>query len=461
MRAHGTARGGYSGASATGGRRDDPPARHPLPTDSVTSPAVLGRHPAGPGPAPARPPGRARDCGHTTHRRTPRHDRRAPGTERPHPYVVSCVGGRRAGGTDGRRAGCADGKIHAISRWMTAAAAILLAWNSSRVRAGVPGRGTQTPAGDADVPIAQTAVRRPRRAAPPPRYRRWHRRRAGWSRPTRWRAAATTEPGRLRIIGAVLAAAGRGVRRGDRLADHRPRGRRRRRAAPQPAAERRRRGHLPLAGRRRHHRRRRLPGGRPGAARGRASGTRRTSTTAAELIAEAAANTEGSARPAAEIIAELNQLLPEYTGLVERPRGQQPAGPAAGRRLSAVRERADAQAELLPDAPSSCTRPRPRGSARDYADAKRCPGPPWALGVARAGRPGAGRSAATTGAPTGCSTTGCWRPRPPPRWCCCGWSSGTPSPAPSSTTPTSTARGRCGCSTTRGSPRCRPAATRT
>ena len=120
--------------------------------------------------------------------------------------------------------------------------------------------------------------------------------------------------------------------------------------------------------------------------------------------------------------------LPRYTGPGRDGAGQQPAGTAAGRRLSAVRQRADAHRTPARrhgalydggDRPAGRRLRAGRGAGR---------GRRWRRARSRSAR-WCGRSAATTGAPTGCSTAACWRPRRPASWCWSGWRRATPWPA--------------------------------
>ena len=264
-------------------------------------------------------------------------------------------------------------------------------------------------------PNVRTAPSRRRRRRPHsrPAPAAAARRRGAWAEgKERLRAAATTEPGRLQIIGAVLAAAGRGVRRGDRLADRRPGVRRRRRGEPQPAAERGRRGHLPLAGRRRHGRLQRLPGGRRRSPRESASGTRRTSTTASRLLVKAAANTGRLERVRPRRSPRSTSSCPRYTGLVERARANNRQGlPLGGAYLRYANEQMTQRAAARRRA--SCTTAETARLGEDDDDARVWP--LVALGARRRSRwpPWSGRSAATTGVRTGCSTTVCSPPRPP------------------------------------------------
>lgn len=138
-------------------------------------------------------------------------------------------------------------------------------------------------------------------------------------------------------------------------------------------------------------------------------------TAATKLVTAAAAADPGS--PAAATIAGLNRLLPQYEGLIERARANNRLGyPVGGAYLRAAN--AMMQDRMLPAAQDLYTKENQRLRA-DYADATPTRGSrsPWAS--PRWPR-WPGPSGATTGAPTGCST-GAWsRRRRPRRRCCCG-----------------------------------------
>ena len=130
---------------------------------------------------------------------------------------------------------------------------------------------------------------------------------------------------------------------------------------------------------------------------------------ASGLLASAAANSKGSPSAQREI-AELNRGLPEYTGLVESARANNRQGlPLGGAYLRYANEQM--RGELLPAAErstrrsptSSTTTTRTRPSGRG---SRSRPEPP------RSGR-WCGRSDATTAVRTGCSTSGCWARRRP------------------------------------------------
>ncbi|MFE5602389.1 hypothetical protein ACFQ8O_24765 [Streptomyces coelicoflavus] len=99
---------------------------------------------------------------------------------------------------------------------------------------------------------------------------------------------------------------------------------------------------------------------------------------AAEGLVTAAANSEPTS-PAAKTIAELNRLLPEYKGLVERARTYNRQGfPVGGAYLRYANEKM--QKEMLPAAEDLYTKENQRLSA-DYGDAKPYPWAAIALGV--------------------------------------------------------------------------------
>ena len=131
--------------------------------------------------------------------------------------------------------------------------------------------------------------------------------------------------------------AGGGVRSGDRVRDLRPGVRGRRRGEPQPAAERRRRAIY-----------RSLADADTAAASGFLAGAQEPArrreryekdiTHASKLLIKAASNTGGSSESGRQI-ATLNEELPRYTGLIERPapttgRACRSAAPICGTRTS-------------------------------------------------------------------------------------------------------------------------------
>lgn len=158
-------------------------------------------------------------------------------------------------------------------------------------------------------------------------------------------------------------------------------------------------------------------------------------TAAAGLVTAAGSSDPGS--PAAATITRLNRLLPEYKGLVERARTYNRQGfPVGGAYLRYANEKM--QQQMLPAAEDLYTKENERLAA-DYADATPTRGRRSRSALWRWPR-WAGPSTGTTGAPTASSTTAWSRPPRRPRWCCCGWSSATASPARTSTT-----RARTGC----------------
>ena len=196
------------------------------------------------------------------------------------------------------------------------------------------------------------------------------RRRTAWAEGMdRLRAAATTEPGRLRIIGAVLAAlvVVFGAVTAWQVSDRADGGRRRRR--PQPAAQRGRRAASTA--------RSPTPTPRPRAASWPAASEPRAvreryerdiATASALLVKAAAATTaDGSGRHAQ--MRTLNERLPVYTGLVEAARANNRQGlPLGGAYLRYANEQM--RSELLPAATRAVRRGDRTGSAADYDDAE-------------------------------------------------------------------------------------------
>ncbi|WP_369246654.1 hypothetical protein [Streptomyces sp. R41] len=100
-------------------------------------------------------------------------------------------------------------------------------------------------------------------------------------------------------------------------------------------------------------------------------------TAAAKLITAANSSEPGS--PSAETISELNKLLPEYKGLIERARANNRQGyPLGGAYLRYANEKM--QQQMLPKAKHLYERENQRLSA-DYADAKPYPWAAIGLGV--------------------------------------------------------------------------------
>ncbi|MGC0377242.1 hypothetical protein [Streptomyces sp. SAI-229] len=193
----------------------------------------------------------------------------------------------------------------------------------------------------------------------------------------RLRRAATTEPGRLRIIGALLAAlvvafgsvtawqmTDRAAAADDVLTSSQP--------LSSDAAD----IYRSLADANTAASSGFLAGGQETAAsRDRyESGIR----TAAAKLVNAAANSEPGS-PSARTVTELNRLLPEYKGLVERARTYNRQGfPVGGAYLRYANEKM--QKEMLPAAEDLYTKENQR-LRDDYADATPYPWPAIALGV--------------------------------------------------------------------------------
>ncbi|MER5991119.1 hypothetical protein [Streptomyces viridosporus] len=213
----------------------------------------------------------------------------------------------------------------------------------------------------------------PRPAPPPPEPRRT----AFAEGADRLRRAATTEPGRLRIIGAVLAAlvlafgAVTAWQTTDRAA-----------AADavltssQPLTSDAADIYRSLADANTAASSGFLTGGQETAA-SRDRYERGIRTAAAKLVGAAANSEPGS--PSAQAIARLNRLLPEYKGLVERARTYNRQGfPVGGAYLRYANEKM--QKEMLPAAEDLYKKENQRLSA-DYADATPYPWAAIALGL--------------------------------------------------------------------------------
>ncbi|MFH9014044.1 hypothetical protein ACH4C6_22020 [Streptomyces sp. NPDC017943] len=193
----------------------------------------------------------------------------------------------------------------------------------------------------------------------------------------RLRAAATTEPGRLRIIGALLAAlvvafgavsawqmTGRAAAADDVLTSSQP--------LSSDAAD----IYRSLADANTAASSGFLAGGQESAA-SRDRYEKDIRTAAEKLVNAAAASEPGS--PSARTIAELNRLLPEYKGLVERARTYNRQGfPVGGAYLRYANEKM--QQRMLPAAEDLYTKENQRLRA-DYADATPYPWAAIALGV--------------------------------------------------------------------------------
>jgi hypothetical protein len=230
---------------------------------------------------------------------------------------------------------------------------------------------THTPTGHAAPPAPPTGDGTP--APPPPTPRT-----AFAEGLDTLRAAAATEPGRLRIIGAVLAAlvlafgavtawqmTDRSAAADDVLHKSQP--------LSSAAAD----IYRSLADANTAASSGFLAGGQEPKAT-RELYERDIRTAAAGLIT--AANSSDAGTPAAETIARLNRLLPEYKGLVERARTYNRQGfPVGGAYLRYANEKM--QKEMLPAAEDLYTRENQRLDA-DYADARPYPWAAIALGVA-------------------------------------------------------------------------------
>ncbi|GGX10200.1 hypothetical protein GCM10010297_34730 [Streptomyces malachitofuscus] len=193
----------------------------------------------------------------------------------------------------------------------------------------------------------------------------------------RLRKAATTEPGRLRIIGAVLAAlvvafgavtawqmTDRAAAADDVLTSSQP--------LTSDAAD----IYRSLADANTTASSGFLAGGQETEA-SRERYEKDIRTAAAKLVNAAANSDPGS--PSAETIAKLNRLLPEYKGLVERARTYNRQGyPVGGAYLRYANEKM--QEEMLPAAEDLYTKENQRLRS-DYADATSYPWPAIALGV--------------------------------------------------------------------------------
>jgi hypothetical protein len=214
----------------------------------------------------------------------------------------------------------------------------------------------------------------PAPAPPPPEARRT----AFAEGADRLRRAATTEPGRLRVIGALLAVlvvafgavtawqmTDRATAADDVLTSSQP--------LSSDAAD----IYRSLADANTAASSGFLAGGQETAAsRDRYENDIRTA--AAKLVNAAANSDPGS--PSAETITELNRLLPEYKGLVERARTYNRQGfPVGGAYLRYANEKM--QKEMLPAAEDLYTKENQR-LRDDYADATPYPWPAIALGVA-------------------------------------------------------------------------------
>ncbi|MDN0196888.1 hypothetical protein [Streptomyces sp. S.PNR 29] len=193
----------------------------------------------------------------------------------------------------------------------------------------------------------------------------------------RLRAAATTEPGRLRIIGALLAllVVAFGAVTAWQMTD--------RAAAADDVIN----SSQPLSSDAAAIYRS-LADANTAATSGYLAGQQETPTnrrryaedihTAADKLVTAAANSEPGS-PSADLIAQINKLLPEYEGLVETARANNRQGyPVGGAYLRAANEMM--QQQMLPKA-ENLYQTENRRLRSDYADAKSFPWPALALGV--------------------------------------------------------------------------------
>ncbi|MFD7813771.1 hypothetical protein ACFV6E_12600 [Streptomyces sp. NPDC059785] len=216
----------------------------------------------------------------------------------------------------------------------------------------------------------------PSRRAPAPA------RRTAWAEGTdRVRAAATTEPGRLRIMGALLAllVVAFGALASWQMAD--------RSAAADDVLN----NSQPLSSDAADIYRS-LADANTAASSGFLAGSRETSATrdryekdirtAAAKLVKAAANAEPDS-PSTRTIAELNKLLPEYKGLIERARANNRQGyPLGGAYLRYANDKM--QQRMLPAAKDLYTKENQRLRA-DYADATPYPWAAIGLGVVAVG----------------------------------------------------------------------------
>ncbi|THC48153.1 hypothetical protein E7X58_25080 [Streptomyces sp. A1499] len=250
-------------------------------------------------------------------------------------------------------------------------------------QAGVPGPSAPTPpaAPPQPPPGVPPARRSPaaQAAAQPAATQPAARRRTAWAEGTdRLRAAATTEPGRLRIIGAVLAALviAFGAVTTWQMTD--------RSAAAhdvlyrsQPLSDDAAAIYRSLADANTAASSGFLAGGQePAAVRDRYE---RDIERASEKLAKAASNA-GSTSSSAAAVGKLNELLPEYTGLIERARANNRQGlPLGGAYLRYANDKM--QTQMLPAAEKLYKAENARLSS-DYAKAEPYPWFAIALGVA-------------------------------------------------------------------------------
>ncbi|MFF8530698.1 hypothetical protein ACF07B_01670 [Streptomyces sp. NPDC015532] len=255
--------------------------------------------------------------------------------------------------------------------------------------AAPPGQGTPTmpavPAQSGSLPppggspVPQGGFGAPRSAPPAPGAAP---RRTAWAEGVdRLRAAATTEPGLLRIIGAVLAllVVAFGAVTAWQMTER------------SAAADNVLHSSQPLSASAADIYRS-LADANTTASSGFLAGGQETQetrvryerdirTAAAKLITAANSSEPGS--PSAKTISQLNELLPEYKGLIERARANNRQGyPLGGAYLRYANEKM--QREMLPKAERLYNRENQRLSA-DYADAKPYPWAAIALGLVALG----------------------------------------------------------------------------
>ncbi|WP_369259390.1 hypothetical protein [Streptomyces sp. R35] len=244
-----------------------------------------------------------------------------------------------------------------------------------------PPKGSAAPPGQAGAPTMpavppQSGPTAPQGATPPPDAT--PARRTAWAEGVdRLRTAATTEPGRLRIIGAVLAllVVAFGTVTAWQMTER------------STAADDVLHSSQPLSASAADIYRS-LADANTAASSGFLAGGQETKasrdryeldikTAAAKLIT--AANSSDPGSPSAKTITELNKLLPEYKGLIERARANNRQGfPLGGAYLRYANEKM--QQEMLPKAQDLYQRENQRLNA-DYADAKPYPWAAIGLGV--------------------------------------------------------------------------------
>ncbi|WP_307674913.1 hypothetical protein [Streptomyces sp. V4I2] len=241
----------------------------------------------------------------------------------------------------------------------------------------VPPQPQPQPHPSGPVPPVQHNNPTPRTSPAPPTPPEPHRRTAFAEGVDRLRTAATTEPGRLRIIGAVLAllVVAFGTVTAWQMADR------------STAADDVLNNSQPLSSAAADIYRS-LADANTAASSGFLAGGQETAASrdryekdidaAAEGLVQAAANSDPDS-PAAETVARLNKLLPEYKGLVERARTYNRQGfPVGGAYLRYANEKM--QKEMLPAAEDLYKKENQRLRA-DYGDATPYPWAAIGLGV--------------------------------------------------------------------------------